>query len=317
LSGRVVDAQGNPMPGVNVLIKGTSFGTATDAEGFYSIPASGVSTLVFSFIGYQAQEVNVNNQFQVNATLLVETQSLNEVVVMGYTSQRKSDLTGSVSSVSVQKVKRNIVATPVVRQTNVEFKLDDPFTIKSDGEVRATDMVEYELDALYEYYCVPKLETDAFLVAKVLDWDEFNFLDGEASLFFEGKFIGKSFLDTKNTSDTLVLSLGRDGNVLVTREKVKDLSSKQLIGSNQKATYAYDIVVRNKKAQPIMMVIEDQIPIPNTKEISVDKIEDSNGDYNEKTGIIKWRKEIASGKTETMKLTYAVRFPKYSSMILE
>lgn len=321
LRGRVLDVNGSPIPGVNVVIKGTSTGAVTDAEGFYSIPANAAQTLVFSFIGYSAQEVQVGNRAQVDAILALDTQALGEVAVVGYGVQKRSDviraLSGSVAGVSVSKVKRNIVATPVVRQTNVEFKLDDPFTIKSDGEVRATDMVEYQLDALYEYYCVPKLETDAFLVAKVLDWDEFNFLDGEASLFFEGKFIGKSVLDTKNTSDTLTLSLGRDGNVLVTREKVKDLSSKQFIGSNQKATYAYDIVVRNKKAQPITIVIEDQIPIPNTKEISVDKIEDSKGKYDEQTGSIKWRKEIAVGKSETIKLVYAVRYPKYSQMVLE
>ena len=64
-------------------------------------------------------------------------------------------------------------------------------------------MVEYELDALYEYYCVPKLDADAFLIAKILHWDEHNFLEGEANLFFEGKYIGKSILDTRNTSDTL------------------------------------------------------------------------------------------------------------------
>ena len=81
--------------------------------------------------------------------------------------------------------------------------MEDSFSVKSDGEMRATDMVEYELDALYEYYCVPKLDADAFLIAKILNWDEHNFLEGEANLFFEGKYIGKSILDTRNTSDTL------------------------------------------------------------------------------------------------------------------
>jgi hypothetical protein len=112
--------------------------------------------------------------------------------------------------------------------------LSEPFSVKSDGEVRTTEMVEYELDALYEYYCVPKLDADAFLTAKILHWDEYNFLEGEASLFFEGKYIGKSILDTRNASDTLTLSLGRDGNVLVKREKKKDYASKQFVGSTKR-----------------------------------------------------------------------------------
>jgi len=317
IHGRVVDHEGNPLPGVNVVIKGTTVGTVTDANGNYSMVAtSDASALAFSFIGYQTQEVQIGNHAEVDIAMNMDVQQLSEMVVVGYGAQDSDDYSRSDYS-PTYKAKKVLTATPVVRQTNIEFTLDEPFTIKSDGEVRATDMVEYELGAIFEYYCVPKLETDAFLIAKVLDWDEYNFLEGEASLFFEGKFIGRSVLDTRNTSDTLTLSLGRDGNVLVTREKVKDLSSKQFVGSNQKATFAYDIAIRNKKAQPITIVIEDQIPIPNTKEISVDKVEDSRGDYNETTGAIKWRKEIAPGKSETLKMTYTVRFPKYSSMVLE
>ena len=182
--------------------------------------------------------------------------------------------------------------------------------------MRTTDMVEYELDALYEYYCVPKLNADAFLIAKILHWDEHNFLEGEANLFFEGKYIGKSILDTRNTSDTLSLSLGRDGNVLVTREKKKDYTSRHVVGSNQKSMVGYEISIRNKKAQHLTIVVEDQIPIANDKDISVDKLEDSDAEYDAETGLLKWKKEIDPGKTELINLKYAVRFPKNSRMIL-
>ena len=183
--------------------------------------------------------------------------------------------------------------------------------------MRTTDMVEYELDALYEYYCVPKLDADAFLMAKILHWDEHNFLEGEANLFFEGKYIGKSILDTRNTSDTLSLSLGRDGNVLVTREKKKDYTSRHVVGANQKSMVGYEISIRNKKTQPLTIVIEDQIPLANDKDISVDKVEDSDAEFNAETGLLKWKKQIDPGKTELINLKYAVRFPKNSRMILE
>jgi hypothetical protein len=311
--GRVLDESGQPLPGVSVLIKGSTIGTSTDAHGNYYLPlTSDAQTIVVSFIGYQSQEVQLNGREIMDVRLNGDYSQLNEVVTTGYGMQ------GRVGGVNVSSVKQNILAaTPVVRQTDVEFTIDEPFTIKSDGEIRTTEMVEYQLEAKYEYYCAPKLDNDAFLVAKVIDWDEYNFLDGEASLFFEGKYIGKSVMDTKNTSDTLTLSLGRDANVLVTREKVKNLSSRQFMGSNQKALFAYDIVVRNKKSLPITIVLEDQIPVPNTKEITVDKLEDSNGDYKESTGIIKWKREIASGKSETIRLKYAIRYPKEQQVILE
>jgi hypothetical protein len=75
--------------------------------------------------------------------------------------------------------------------------------------------------------------------------------------------------------------------------------------------------VRNKKSLPVTIVVEDQIPVPNTKDIDVEKIEDSDGDYKEATGIIKWKKIIDPGKTETIKLKYAIKFPKEQQIVLE
>lgn len=318
--GRILDDTGAPMPGANVMIKGTTVGTVSDVNGYYYLPLiADAQTVVVSFVGYESQEVRLDGRELMDIRLNADQSALNEVVVVGYgTSGDDYGLTGRVAGVqAAPRMRKVIAATPVVRQTDIEFTIDEPFTVKSDGEMRTTEMVAYDLEAQYEYYCAPKLDNDAFLVAKVMNWDEYNFLDGEASLFFEGKYIGKSVMDTRNTSDTLTLSLGRDVNVLVTREKMKDLSSRQFMGSNQKAVFAYDIVVRNKKALPVTIVLEDQIPVPNTKEITVDKLEDSNGDYKEGTGIIKWKKVIASGKSETIHLKYAIRYPKGESVILE
>jgi hypothetical protein len=319
---------GSPLPGVNVMVKGSTIGTVTDGGGnyFLALP-SDASTLVFSFIGLKTEEVAITGRKQVDANLSLDVTQLSEVVVtaQGVEKEKKS-LGYAVSTIQwddspsyqyTPRVTKTLVTTPIVKQTNFEFTIDEPFSIKSDGEVRTTDMIEYELPALYEYFCVPKLDTDAFLVAKVLGWDEYNFLDGEASLFFEGKFIGKSVLDTRVATDTLTLSLGRDANVLVKREKVKELTTRQSVGSNQKAMYAFDISVRNKKANSISIVIEDQIPIPNTKEIDIDKMEDSKAAYNEETGLLKWRKTIKPGTTETIKLRYSVKFPKSSNILLE
>lgn len=324
LTGRITDAKGDPVPGANVMLKGTAVGTVSDVEGFYSIPVStNDQSIIVSFIGYGTQEVSIHGQHRADVMLSGEATQLSEVVVTGYGAQMKRDITSSVSSVrirgigAIRKADAFDLATPVLRQTNVEFKINELITLKSDGERRATEMIEYEVDALYEYHCVPKMDVDAFLVARLVGWDAYNFLQGEASLFFEGKYVGKSTLDARNTSDTLSLSLGRDGNVVVKREKKEDLSSRQFVGANRKIALAYEISVRNKKAEPLTIVIEDQIPVPNTKEIDVDKIDDSNAEYEPVTGLLKWRKVIEPGKTETIALRYNIRYPKYSELILE
>jgi TonB-linked SusC/RagA family outer membrane protein len=103
ISGRVTDDTGSPLPGVNILIKGSTVGTTTDGDGRYSVEVStGTEILVFSFIGFKTQEVDVANRSQIDITLEQDITSLSEVVVIGYGTQMKSEVTGSIGSVSLK-----------------------------------------------------------------------------------------------------------------------------------------------------------------------------------------------------------------------
>src|SRR5690606_26557936 len=100
VNGTVTDAITNePLPGVNVLIKGTKIGSITDIDGNYSLVVSPEDVLVFSFISYVTQEIPVGNQSRIDVSLQEDLQSLNEVVVVGYQVQRRTDLTGSIAVV--------------------------------------------------------------------------------------------------------------------------------------------------------------------------------------------------------------------------
>lgn len=112
VSGRVVDENGQGMPGVTVLEKGTTNGVTTSADGSFTLNvASGSATLVFSFVGYTSREVAVANQSTINISLAPDTEALNEVVVVGYLTQERQNVTGSVASVGAQEVRRAPVAT--------------------------------------------------------------------------------------------------------------------------------------------------------------------------------------------------------------
>ncbi|WP_428230647.1 SusC/RagA family TonB-linked outer membrane protein [Flavobacterium sp.] len=113
ISGVVTSAQDNlPLPGVNILIKGTKTVSTTGFDGEYSIKASPNDVLVFSFIGFQNQEILVGNQLKVSIALSEDTNKLNEVVVVGYGTQKKSDLTGSISVVDMESAKKTITYDP-------------------------------------------------------------------------------------------------------------------------------------------------------------------------------------------------------------
>lgn len=109
ISGTIVDEAGDPLPGVSVLEKGTTNGTATDPEGNYSIDVAGnTSVLVFTFIGYKGQEITVGNRSTIDLTMETDVLALEEVVVTGYTTQSRRDITGAVSVVKTSE----LLATP-------------------------------------------------------------------------------------------------------------------------------------------------------------------------------------------------------------
>ena len=106
INGKVIDSNGDPLPGVTVIIKGTTKGTITDSNGNYVIDASGSDILIFSFIGMASQEVPVEERGTINVTMKEQMVGVDEVVVVGYGTQKKSDITGSVTSVSKERLQK-------------------------------------------------------------------------------------------------------------------------------------------------------------------------------------------------------------------
>ncbi len=103
--GRVVDAKGNPLPGVTVLIKGTKTGTSTDANGVYNFNLpTGKETLIFSFVGYKTQEIAVNGRSTVDVSLEDDAAALDDVVVVGYGTQNRATMTGAVATVDMKQI---------------------------------------------------------------------------------------------------------------------------------------------------------------------------------------------------------------------
>ena len=160
-------------------------------------------------------------------------------------------------------------------QVNAEFKISLPYSIPADGKRHTVNIQNYKLPATYVYYCIPKKDPDAFLLAKVTGWEEHNLLSGEASIFFEGTFIGNSNINANNTDDTLDLSFGRDKKVVVTREKMKDFMSKKLIGTNRKETFAYEINIRNTKKDPVEIILDRKSTRLNSSHIPLSRMPSS------------------------------------------
>lgn len=111
VTGKITDQTGSPMPGVNVIKKGTTKGTTTDQTGNFSIAATENDMLVTSFIGYKSQEILVGAQTTINITLAEDVETLNEVVVVGYGEMRRADLTSAQTTISSKDMERTINTT--------------------------------------------------------------------------------------------------------------------------------------------------------------------------------------------------------------
>lgn len=113
VTGKVVDGeQGSSLPGVSVLVKGTSRGTVTDADGNYSIEASDDETLVYSFIGFESEERMVGSQSSIDISMRAAVSQLDEVVVIGYGERERKDVTGAISTVNSEEIVKSTAMTP-------------------------------------------------------------------------------------------------------------------------------------------------------------------------------------------------------------
>jgi len=222
----------------------------------------------------------------------------------------KSEMGYSAASVPVE-------VNQTENQTNIEFEIANPYSIPSDGKQYTVDINQLDLDASYQYAVAPKLSTDVFLTAKLTNWNKYNFLSGEANLFFEGTFIGKSLINTAATTDTLSLSLGADKNIVVTRTSLKDLTEKQSLGSNRKETRDWQIEVKNRKNQPVNLLIEDQLPVSQNSSIEVEPQELSDGQLDKASGKVSWIFALKPSDDKKIELKYQVKYPKNQNVIVQ
>jgi len=195
---------------------------------------------------------------------------------------------------------------------NTEFKIAIPYTIPSDNVQYDVAMKTETLNAIYSYITVPKLDNDAFLKARIIDWAQYSLLPGESNIYFKGTFVGKGYVDPAQANDTLDLSLGRDRAINVKRDMLRDFCKSNLLGNKKTTSKAYEITVQNNKKQSVELIIEDQIPVSQNGEITVEQEEISAAMVDSATGKLTWKLILQPGETQKKQLRFTVTYPKKS-----
>lgn len=196
------------------------------------------------------------------------------------------------------------------KELNVTFDIDLAYDVPTNGKAQTAILKEYQVAANYKFYAVPKLDKDVFLLAEIVDWEKLNLLPGEANIIFEGTYIGKSFIDPSSTQDTLNLTMGRDKRVVVKKEKLTDFSSLKFLGTSKKQVFTYEITVKNNKKEAIDILVKDQYPISQDKDVDVELQETSEAADNEEAGVLTWKLKLGAGEVKKLRISYSVKYPK-------
>ena len=335
VSGKIVSADdGDPMIGATVIVKGTNLGTVSDIDGNYSIVLPQNSRkLTFSYVGYVSQTHTVEPGSTLNIRLKEDQASLQEVVVVGYGVSKKGRRSNSKGEVLKAKeripeaagvaVEEELNESEVIAvnqqqaQFGYEFDIKQLLTLPDGGKTTTTEIARHQLPASYEYRGIPKIDKESFLVADATDWQKLNLMEGEANVYFDNSFVGKSILDPNVSSDTLHFSMGRDQSIRVQRTKVSESSTRRFFGSNQEQTLKWRITVKNNRQESVNITVFDQAPISRNTSIEVIMEELSDGQFDKKTGIIKWPLQLKPGEQRDLILQYKVKYPKNRRLTIE
>ncbi|MBO9155063.1 mucoidy inhibitor MuiA family protein [Chitinophaga sp. GCM10012297] len=322
VSGTVTDPAGRPITGATIRVPDRTIGTSTNEKGEFALQVPpGTKTLDVSYIGYMKQSVPVSAA-RIPVVMFEDTKALNEVVVVGYDKQQKravigASLEGKTSGIMIRgtstALQREDIPLDVsasFHTTSVNFDIVLPYTILSDGKPYAVAVSQNTMPTSYEYHAAPKLDAAAYLIAGVTGWEELNLLEGEASIYFEGTYLGKSLLNLQSAADTLYVSLGRDKNIVINRKLQKQYSKNQFLGGNQTSVRNWEISVRNNKQQPIRILVEDQVPMAAQGEVEVSRVSYAGASLNPVTQLVTWSLDVPVKEEKKMQLQYTVKYPK-------
>lgn len=336
LRGQVIDAAtGEPLPFTAISFQSNpTIKTMTDADGkFEIIVPRGEKVITADYIGYLPVSEAINAPY-IKFVLQPEEIVLEDIQVMGSdahydgvvpmesyklaeeisvqsisTSKRRKDknLFGKIESRDLSAGWSANVATSVTQKDlRVEYAIQSLLTIPTDGVDERVQIVNYDLPASYEYHTAPKIDPSAYLVALVSGWEKLNLLSGESNLYFDGTYIGKSYLDANSTKDTLSFSLGKDNKIQLLRTKVEEKSKAKLVGSRRKLDVSWEIQVKNNGGAAIPIVIKDQFPVTTDADIKVKRGEAPEAVVNDKTGIITWTISLMQGQSKKYTFEYSV-----------
>lgn len=235
-----------------------------------------------------------------------------------YEPERTLPATTSTNKVSAKEMIADVSivrASAFQNQLNVGYDLKDLYTILSNNQDNSINLDVNEIAATYTYYTIPKVDKTVFLVAELDNLDKYNLINADANIIFQDTNVGKTTLNTENTDNKLLLTLGDDRRISIKRDLIKDKTmEKSISSSNKEQQYAYQFTIRNNKNEKIKLRIKDHVPVATDKQIIVSMINKGGAEYDEKAGDLVW--DIVLNANETKKIDFSFKVNSLKTKVL-
>lgn len=344
ISGYVRDASNQtPLPYASVVLSlngNVIQGAVSDENGYFNmaIGNSGSYQLAVNYIGYSnyLNTIYLNNNQQLNLNINLQAQVTQlESVTMNKSRKRVNaqldyDQAYSINESDIQMVPAQsysatnaiISHQPSVQTINllpntltkklseIEYKIQNKFSISSDGKANHIRIKEVKAPCEYIYYILPQVDENAFLTANISNWSELNLLSGNSTIFFDGTYIGESFLDIRSLKDTLVLSLGKEKNILIERNNNDKLSEKKVLRNGRRDNIAWILKIRNNLDSKVNLIVQEQIPVSNLSSVEIELLQSSKANVDKLKGILSWKFDLKPGEEHKIDYNYTISYPE-------
>jgi uncharacterized protein (TIGR02231 family) len=223
-------------------------------------------------------------------------------------STAMAETTSNDSNVNAKQIAEFTTMTESL--TMVEFDLKIPYSIPSNGQPYLMAIKNEDIPSTYEYFAVPKLDKEAYLMAYLTGWEEMNLLPAVANIYYDGTYVGQTRINPGTMDDKMELPLGRDSNVIITRKKTKDDDKERALSNEKTKSVEYEIALRSLKSAPIKIVIEDQLPMSKMEEVKVEIGSIGKAEHIAETGKLRWIVTLAPKETQKLKFSYDIKYNK-------
>lgn len=191
---------------------------------------------------------------------------------------------------------------------NTEFIVNLPYSIPSDQNPHQVDLTQIQIPAVFQYAVVPSLDKDVFVTARIATQEIINSISGEANVYFDGTFTGKTYLN-QTSEDSIDISLGRDRRIICDRNRLKEFSHKSFFGNTKTEESYWEISLRNSRKEAIRIVVEDHIPVSTDKEIEVLLKDRNEANYDAASGKLSWILTIPAEQSQKLHFSFDVKYP--------